>query len=157
MNTLSFTWLEPTALAMQLSKPIKRMSIRSAVPGKAISATLWHPDGTGLRIQSTMHDVAERREIGVLDFAIVAAAGNDEKSFDIPASFSGGAKASKLVINESGTNAESGVVLKASDGQEIVVVAGAFPYSLAISGVSSMPLGFEPEYSLESYARIDIA
>jgi hypothetical protein len=35
--------------------------------------TLWRSDGTGLRLYSQMHDVAERREVGVLNFEQVSA------------------------------------------------------------------------------------
>ena len=157
INSHLFTWSESTGLAQRLFKPVKRMSIRTAAHGRPISVTLWHSDGTGLLIQSTMRDVAERREVGVLDFAIAGVAEDDEKNLDIPASFISGVKASKLVINESGKTAESGIVLEASDGQEIVVVAGAYPYSLAVSSLSSMPHGFEPEYPLETYTRVEIA
>lgn len=49
---------------------------------------------------------------------------------------------------------ESGIVLKASDGSEVVVVAGAFPYFLALSGVLPAPYSFQPEYPLDQYSRI---
>jgi hypothetical protein len=48
---------------------------------------------------------------------------------------------------------ESGVVLSARDGGELVIVAGAFPYSLAILGIGEAPHHFEPEYPLNSYQR----
>jgi hypothetical protein len=35
-------------------------------------------------------------------------------------------------------------------------VAGVYPYSLAISGVSSLPFSFEPEYDLEQYEKVAV-
>ena len=76
---------------------------------------------------------------------------------DVPDSFKRNVKTSKLVITDDGTTAESGIVLQASDGQEIIIVAGVYPYSLAISSVSFMPHGFEPKYPLDAYARTAIS
>jgi hypothetical protein len=115
--------------------------------------TLWRSDGTGLRTFSQMHDVAERREVGVLNFERVSAPRPDERVVDV-ASFQNEIVVSKLIIHESGTTAESGVMLKARNGDEIVMVAGAYPYSLAVLGVVSMPHIFEPEYSMDLYTRV---
>jgi hypothetical protein len=71
--------------------------------------------------------------------------------------FQGEIVVSKLIIHESGTSAESGVVLKAGNGEEIMVVAAAAPYFLAVLGVVSMPHIFEPEYQLDRYTRVPIA
>lgn len=159
MRRFSFTWSgsAPHDLAQRLSRPIDRASVNIDEHGKPYAVTLWHSDGTGLRIRSRMCDIAERCEVGVLDFSIVTSAVKDEKTVSFPAAFYSGTKASKLVVSESGVNAESGLILESSDGQEIVIVAGVFPYSLAISCLSSTPHGFEPEYPLETYTRVEIA
>ena len=62
----------------------------------------------------------------------------------------------KLIIHESGTSAESGLILKASNGDELVIVAGAYPYSLAVLGVPPIPYIFEPEYEIGHYTRVPI-
>ena len=59
----------------------------------------------------------------------------------------------KLLILESGIEVESGFELSAKTGEEIVVVAGVYPYSLALKGVSPLPHFFEPDYPLEQYLR----
>jgi hypothetical protein len=69
MNYLSFHWSEPTALSAELIKPIAQISLQLDTHGRPMNATLWRTDGTGLRIQAEMHDVAERREVGVLKFS----------------------------------------------------------------------------------------
>jgi len=103
-----------------------------------------------------MHDVAERREVGVLNFEQVSEPMRDETIADAAPAFQGEITASKLIIRESGASAESGVVLKAGNGEEIVIVAGAHPYQLAVLGVLSLPDMFYPEYPIDRYLRAPI-
>lgn len=51
---------------------------------------------------------------------------------------------------------ESGLILKASSDDELVIVAGAYPYSLAVLGVPPIPHIFEPEYEISPYTRVPI-
>jgi hypothetical protein len=104
-----------------------------------------------------MHDVAEQREIGVMNFEVVFAPRPDETIVDTSSPFQAEIVVSKLIIEESGTRAESGVILRAQSGDEIVIVAGAYPYSLAVLGLLSIPHVFEPEYSISDYARVPIS
>jgi hypothetical protein len=138
MKSRSFVWGEPTSLAAELSKPIKRVSVDFGVPNVGpCSVTLWRSDGTGLRMFTEMYDVAVKVKVGVLNFEQVSVPRPDETIVDV-ASFQNGIGVSKLLIHESGTSAESSVILKARNGDEIVIVAGAYPYySLAVLGVVS--------------------
>jgi hypothetical protein len=157
MNNLLFVWGGATPLAAELSKPIKRVSVEFVIPNVGPnSVALWRSDGTGLRLRTEMHDVAVKREVGVLNFEDVSALLPRETLLDV-ALFQDPIVVSKLLIHESGTIAESGVVLKASSGCEIVIVAGACPYSLAVLGVASMPHLFEPEYPIDLYTRAPFA
>jgi hypothetical protein len=74
----------------------------------------------------------------------------------LPSAFQDEIAISKLIIHESGTSAESGVILKASNGDEIVIVAGAYPCSLAVYGILSLPNIFKPEYPIDRYTRVPI-
>ena len=155
MNNLSFEWAEPNSLAAELCKPIKQVFLEFGPHGRPIFVTLWRSDGTGLRLHSEMHDVAERKEVGVLKFSRVFAPPGDTKIVGVPAAFDHEISVSKLIIQESGTSAESGVILEAGS-DEIVAVAGAYPYSLAVRGVTSVPHIFEPEYPIELYTRVPL-
>jgi hypothetical protein len=157
MNNLSFVYGEPTSLAAELSKPVKQVSLQFEPPGEPMVLTLWRSDGTGLRMYSKMHDVAERREVGVLNFELVSTPRPNETIADVASAFQGEIVVSKLIIHESGTSAESGVILQASNDDEIVIVAGAYPYSLAVRGVLSAPYIFDPEYPIERYTRAPIS
>jgi hypothetical protein len=155
MNSLAFVWAEPTPLAAELSKPIRHVSVGLVIPNDGPRfVTLWRPDETGLRLYTEMHDVAERREVGVLNFERVSAPRPNETIADASAAFQGRIAVSKLIIHESGKSAESGVILKAANDDEIIIVAGAFPYQLAILGVLSLPHMFYPEYPIDRYERV---
>ncbi|HET6843358.1 MAG TPA: hypothetical protein VFK06_17020 [Candidatus Angelobacter sp.] len=156
MNTLTFIWAGPTPLVLELSKPIRQISVEFEPHGLPMFVTLWRKDGTGLRLSSDMRDVAERKEVGLLQFGHVSSPKVGETVVDISSAFNGPNTVFKLVIHESGASVESGVVLKASDDSEIVVVASASPYLLALSGVLPAPYTFKPEYPLDRYRRIPL-
>jgi hypothetical protein len=153
MNSLSFVWTGQTSLATELSKPLKEISIEFEPHGWPMFTTLWRQDGTGLRLYSQMHDIAKRKEVGVLQFEYASSPKNDETIVDIATTFSCRVTACKLVVHESGVSAESGVVLKANN-TEIVIVASSNPYFLAVSGILSVPHIFEPEYPIDRYERV---
>ena len=156
MNDLSFGWDEPRSLAAELVKRIRQISLKFGFHQRPEAVTLWRMDGSGLQLYSQMHDVAERREVGVLQFRYALAPQPDETIVNVPPAFESDVIVRKLVILESGIKAESGVVLTTVAGNEIVVVAGAYPYSLAVHGLSSLPHVFEPEYPLNQYLRLPI-
>lgn len=109
-----------------------------------------------MRLRTDMHDVADRTEVGVLNFEQVSSHRPDERIADVASAFQSEIAVSKLIIHESGTSAESGLILKARNGDEIVIVAGAYPYSLAVLGLPPMPHIFEPEYEIGHYTRVPI-
>ncbi|HXR39360.1 MAG TPA: hypothetical protein VN776_09720 [Terracidiphilus sp.] len=98
-----------------------------------------------------MHDLAERIEVGVLQFETVLAPYEDEQLVDASGAFNADLKALKMEIRESGTIAESGLILRTVEGLELLVVASASPYFLWTSGVISMREEFKPEYPLKNY------
>jgi hypothetical protein len=101
-----------------------------------------------------MHDIAERREVGVLCFSFVLVSGSNATLVDVAPAFERQLTVFKLVIEQSATSAESGVILMAGNGDEMMIVAGAKPYCVAINGLSSVPNKFDPEYPIDCYARV---
>lgn len=159
MTDIAFEWKSPCSLAIELSKPIARVSLEFAIPNSGPRfLTLWRTNETGLRLYTEMHDLAERREVGVLNLEHVSAPRPGEIFTDVAPTFQREIILSKLIIQESGSSAESGVVLATGTGDELVIVAGAYPYSLAVKGLSllSMPKLFDPEYPLDRYLRVPI-
>lgn len=157
MNDLAFQWAGSGSLAVELGKPLKQVSVEFVIPNSGPRfLTLWRTDKTGLRLHTDMHDVAERREVGVLHLEHASAPRPGEIIADMGPSFQGEITAAKLIIHESETSAESGIVITTRAGDELVIVAGAYPYSLAVKGIRPLPNLFNPEYPLDRYLRVPI-
>lgn len=149
MRTLTFLWREDTSLALELAAGIEGLYVRTAEHGAPISITLWKGGSSGLEIKSRMHDLGPRFEIGVLEFTVVRRIHVRDVQIDIQKSFREHLKVEKLVITEQDVTAESGVIFENSGGEQIVIVAGANPYTLSIRAPSFAK--FEPEYPLDRY------
>lgn len=156
MRNLNLEWSGRRLLGRELAMPVVKASMRTVAHGRPISVTLWRTDGSGLQIQSVMHDIADRLEVGVLAFRSVDSPLPDERMVDLPPAFVGQISVSKLTITESGVCAESGLTLEASDGSQVVVIAGVNPYTLAVRGVVDQPHVFEPEYPLANYIAVPL-
>jgi len=154
MNYLPFIWAENASLAAELKRPVRKVSIcQHHLAWGPQTLTLWHPDGTGVKIFSQMNDIADRLEIGVLGFEKVTAAPENEKVEVVSDTFNCEVEAFKLVLDEKDTRAECGLALRASNGEEILIIPGAGPCALAILlAFASTPHIFEPEYKLERCA-----
>jgi hypothetical protein len=156
MSDLSFTWPGKTSLAAEIAKPLERISFEFSQHERPMRTTLWRPGGIGLRIQSEMHDLAERLEVGVLCFDLVSAPAHDEKIVDLDSTFLQPLRVSKLVLSELGKSVESGLLIQSIGGEEILIVASAFPCFLAVRGVLSLYRIFDPEYPLNRYQVIPV-
>ncbi|GAB3447359.1 hypothetical protein GCM10027320_40880 [Massilia solisilvae] len=99
-----------------------------------------------------MHDVAERIEVGVLVFELVAEKNAQDLSLRVPDSFKRSHLVEKLLIDVDGVTAESGVLISTANGDVLVAVAGAYPYTVTFFA-TGLPGNFEPEYPLEKYRR----
>jgi hypothetical protein len=155
MDTIPFGWGETELLGSELAKPMSSLSIEST-NGRLVYVTLWRPDRAGLLVHSEMHDVAERREVGILQFGRVYEIEPQESVVEVPVAFRQHLSVKKLVIRESEVDCESGVVFQARSGEEIIILAGVAIYSLAVHGVTWPGYTFQPEYSLEQYSRIEL-
>jgi hypothetical protein len=156
LKTLTYAWEGAGPLAVEVTKPIRQVSIEFEPHGKPMFITLWRPDGSGLRIQSEAHGIAERMEIGVLRFTHLESPSGNEVMLPINPEFNEQIDAFRLFVNESGLKAESGILLRARDGSEITIAAAAFPFMIAINGVVQRPHIFEPERPMEDFERLPI-
>jgi hypothetical protein len=156
----------PGHLSDEFAQGFESMSIEKLVHKLVTTVYLWHADGTGLKVQSEMHDIAGWIEVGALKFSRVtgAVSGASESGvcetvvskINLPNEFGTGLKASKLVLCTHGITIESGVVFENTGGNEIVLVAGAGPYTVAVKAPSVVD-AFEPEYELSEYIREPIS
>jgi hypothetical protein len=155
MKIVPFVWTEQTSLRDEFAKPIRFISVEFHRSWPQY-VTLWHSDGTGIRIHSEMVDIADRLEVGVLHFHHIVVSAHAEVSAKLPWTLGTVVAVSKLVIAESGSLAESGIVIATEVG-ELVVVANAFPCNLAIHGLPLITETFEPEYPLNSYEKVSLS
>jgi hypothetical protein len=156
VENLTYGWEGPSPLAVEVTKPIRQVSIEFEPHGKPMYITLWRPDGSGLRVHSEAVEIGERMEIGVLRFSHLKSPSGSEVMLPIAPEFSQQVDAFKLLVHESGVAAESGILLRARNGSEITIVAAAFPFMIALTGVVQRPHIFEPEYPMEDYERLRI-
>jgi hypothetical protein len=156
VENLTYGWEGLGPLAVEVTKPIRYVSIEFEPHGKPMYITLWRPDGSGLRVHSEAHEIAERMEIGVLRFSHLESSTGSEVMLPIDPEFNQQVDAFKLVAHESGVKAESGILLRAKSGSEITIAAAAFPFMIAVNGVVQRPHIFEPEYPMGDFERLPI-
>jgi hypothetical protein len=131
---------------------LKRMSSDFSYYG-CFTVTLWLTSGEGFRLTSCMQNLADGIEVGVLKLELVLHPAQDEASVDLPWSFRNGGSISKLSIEQRGFRAESGLLLRSGEGDEIIIVSAAFPNHLYVGGVSTPPQQVVPEYSFSRYLQ----
>lgn len=128
---------------------LKRISSDFSYYGCA-TITVWLTSGEGFRLTSQMHDAAGI-EVGILKIELVLHPVPDEASVDLPWPFRNGGSISKLIIEQRGIRAESGLLLRSSDGDEIIIVPATSPHRLYVAGVDTPAKQAMPEYSLVRY------
>lgn len=149
MTTLSMAGdITPLATGVRRGQ-LKRITSDFS-PYGCVTATLWLTSGEGFRLSSRMHDLADGIQVGVLRIEPVVHPQPDEASVDLPWTFRNGGSTAKLVIEQSGFRAESGLLLH-SEGHDIMIVSAAFPYHLCVTGVETPPQEVTPEYSFSRY------
>jgi hypothetical protein len=158
---LSLSSTDLPSLRDEICKPFIEVSVSLDRVRTPTLVVLWRQDNTGLAIWSEMHDVAEKIEVGVLKFEKVTRTSDKnvdgfwqtEESFST-ALFAEQNSLTKLVISESGYICESGFVVRSTTGEEITVVADAFPCHVAVLGIDELKSASKPEYELASYERL---
>ena len=131
---------------------LKRLSSDFS-PFGSVSATLWLTSGEGFRLTSVMHTVAESIAVGILQIEPVLQPAADEVSVNLPWTFKNGGTIAKLLVEQAGTRAESGLLLRSADNDEITIVPAAFPHHLFIRCADTPPQEATPEYPLTRYRQ----
>lgn len=133
-----------------LRQGFSRLSLARVAHLRAYMVVLWRTNGEGIEIQAQMHDIAERLEVGALVFTRAEMKTGDLETFEASADFHRGAAVSKLVLRVAGTYVESGLVLSGGAGSQLMIVAGAQPFSLAVRA-PMLDEPFDPEYPISQY------
>lgn len=152
MTTLSIVGdITPLATGVKRGQ-LKRMSSDFSGYG-CLAVTIWLTSGEGFRLTSSMHDLTDGIEVGILKLELLLHPQPEEASVDLPWSFRNGGSISKLVIEQRGIRAESGLLLRSRDGEEIIIVPATSPHRLYVEGVDSLAGQAMPEYSLKRYLQ----
>jgi hypothetical protein len=150
-NVLHFDLATPPTLAAGLRSGLSAYATN--VPKVGPPATLWLRlcDGQIIRVGIKMHDLSGWDEIGTLAFESVHAADAPDM-VNLPASWKHVRDVQMLVHSSDACEAECGLVLNTSSGDQLVVLPGADVYTLAIKApFHSQP--FTPENDLAAYER----
>jgi hypothetical protein len=131
---------------------LKRISSDFSYYG-CLTATLWLTSGEGFRLAPSMHHPTDGIEVGSLKVELVLHPLPDEPSVDVPWTFRNGGSTSKLLIEQSGTRTESGVLLRSSKGDEVVILPAAFPHRLYVEAANMPTQQVMAEYSLSRYIQ----
>lgn len=149
MIDISFVWEGKGDLHKALYSPIQRASL-TMLMDRPSALFLWHADGSYLRIANQMHDLANRVEVGSLAFGDKGPSDKAEFEVDICVN---PLRVEKLILLERNVCVESGVAIELAATRELIVVPGAYPYTLAVDGLFEGPHAFEPEYQMSRYRR----
>ena len=152
-NVLSFNVASPQAIAAGLCSGL--IAYATDVPKIGPPSTLWLRlyDGRTLKVGVNMNNLSGWEEIGTLTFEVVSS-DNAPEMLRLPTSWSEVRKVQQLVYSSDDCEAECGFSLRTSSGDQLVVVAGADVYTLAIQA-PFYPLTFTPENDLTAYLYQD--
>lgn len=150
MGDIKFLCKSEMDLFFEVARPFEKVALGFAQHGRPISISLCRKDGSALVVNSTSYDIASRVEVGGLCFKLEEKYEKANNGVAFGFDFHGGKGVSKYLICEDGVVVECGVQFTCEE-QELIVLAGVNPYTLAIRGVVQGPHFFEPEYPLSQY------
>jgi hypothetical protein len=125
---------------------------RVAQHHRATDFFLIRGDGSGLRFSIVMIDLAERMEVGVLSIESAKMDYVPEKLFELPPQFQQKLIPERLVLATEYGKIDSGLVLTAVNGDELILVSGVYPYTIEVRAPFAKGR-FEPEYRIDKYFR----
>lgn len=144
--------------ALQLLSEISganRFGFKTAQHKRATEFVIRCQDGVGLKFSTSMVDLADRLEVGVIRVDKILPDNLVDKEIASPADLAGSLKCEKLVIETDFGLIESGVLFTGQNEHQVVIVAGAFPYTVEVA-ITSTVFGmseFDPEYPIDEYER----
>ena len=155
MKIYKFEGIETELLKITLLRPIISISIIRGVASKISRIVIWNDKCVGVSVRSKMHDVSERFEIGSLCFDYLS-----RESFDGSGcenyklnNFSHPKNIDIMKYKTGEVCSESGLSIKNLNGDEILIVSGAYPYTIDFYCLELNFVVFEPEFGIEYYER----
>lgn len=114
---------------------------------------LFLANGEVIKIYSEMNSLGGWEEVGSLIFQAVNAEDNNDfvlEMIALPLSWRNIAAINKMIVLEEDFRIESGLKIKAENGDEFIIVCGAGVYTIQISA-PFFSAEFKPEYDLIRY------
>ena len=109
-----------------------------------------------IKVTSEMIDISERCEVGRLCFTAARKADFAKQGMAIYQEFPTVASTEKLLFDAKNTLVECGITFKLATGNEVTIVASAFPQFISLIGVSDESES-KPEYDLKEYKRVTLS
>jgi hypothetical protein len=155
MAATTIKFASEVELSEVLNRPLIGVSISEDVHGKCEVLTFWHGAHDGTSVFSQMHDVAEKLEVGFLNFKHVCAADVNTRSIR----FESGLEpvfAQCLTIREREVTIESGLRMGFSNQTQLIVVPADFPCFLSVTGDLISSNLTRSEYPLDQYSSVGL-
>lgn len=150
IETVRLVWSGRGNLAERLRVPFSRMHALYASHGRPIKLILAWDSRDHVSVQSEMHDVGARTEVGTLRFEEVHGREQGEIVGFEWGPVNSPLEAFALGISENSMQLECGVMLRPENGESLIITPGDYPYTLAVAR-GSWRFGSEPEYPLSAY------
>jgi hypothetical protein len=109
--------------------------------------------GARLVVWPVMKDYGERAEAGIVVFSLDQSLTEVDDLVSLPAAFQGRLELLELVAHDEDARFSSGIILRATNGTELVIAAADFPLALAVSA-PGVAASFELEWIPERYERV---
>lgn len=120
-------------LSRVLHEGIKGYATETAQHGRPTSLWLFLSDGCVVKIQSLVTTVGPWDEVGTLRLKCLMPGDAFPNAISLASTWSDISSIKRLILEEKDFSAESGLVIKNRIGEELLVLSGAFPYTVEIS------------------------
>jgi hypothetical protein len=144
--------IDIASLDVLLRTGLKGYATNASEIGGLTTFWCWLCDGSVLQIHSVMNDIDGWDEIGTLVLRLVTEDLNLPAMMSLSSEWESIDSVEKLVLDEVKFLAESGILIRARNGEELMIVCGANVYSIQIA--ASFFFGeFQAEYEITTYKR----
>jgi len=143
------------SLRALLEKGLTGFATQTAEHGRFTSIWLFLHKNIVLEIHSSMTDIESWQEVGTLLFRRLDINDNHPPQISLDSVWANIKSLDKLIIKEDAYSAESGMVIRNNNDEELIIVCGAYPYTLEMLA-PFCDFDFQPEYDFNLYSKKNI-
>lgn len=137
---------------------VNAIGFKAFLPGSGTPSVLFFMDDhliPVIEVTSEMNDYEKRGEAGRLCFKVLRVEKLDTCNLEYVMNIYDVESVKKLTFYHKDFLSESGIVFSCAQGNNIIIVAAAYPYYLAVLGIDENKYKSVPEFDMESY-RVDL-